>query len=698
MKKIASILTIFMLIMSIQGFGQIRKADRKYTLYHFARAIPYYQKALKSSDPLIHLRALNRLGDCYRLTNEIEKAVSHYSLAAENPQADPIVWLHLGETLQRIGEYEKAKSAFEKYASLAPADSKGTLFASTVMIHKAWKDLEGGWEIKNSDNLNSPWSEFSPAPYMNGILFASDRGTDLLNKMSFGWTGTSYLKLYGSEPLIYKDFWRGFGEPTLLGGSLNQYYHNGPAFVTSDNSRIYITRTLWTKDKKGKDRIVTRLLKIYSGDLKGGSGPEPFAHNSNEYSVAHPALTKDGKTMVFSSDMPGGKGGMDLYFSRFENGAWSKPQNLGDQINTIGNEAFPFLLNDTILYFASSGLPGYGGLDIFRSILDAGMQWGEPVNLKAPLNSSYDDFGICLAQDGQTGLFSSSRPGGKGKDDIYALKVKALPPKEVKPTPVEEPVVIEKPAEKPSMAAQLTGYVKDKQTSLPIEGSKVYVLNTITNKVLVLETDPQGKFAAPIEKGILFMVKAMKDGYIQDCMQFSFPESQEGTSLSAPRDLLLDKLEVNKVFVLENIYYDFDKWNIRPDAAIELNKLVQIMNENPIRIELGSHTDSRGSDPYNQALSQRRAESAVQYIISQGISANRLTAKGYGETKLVNRCANGVPCSDAEHQANRRTEFKIIDIIRQLQARPADLPSFKAGDEVDYRLLPANFFTNCGQP
>ncbi|MDP2423233.1 MAG: OmpA family protein [Bacteroidales bacterium] len=390
--------------------------------------------------------------------------------------------------------------------------------------------------------------------------------------------------------------------------------------------------------------------------------------------------------IIFSSDMPGGYGGMDIYYCTMKEGRWSAPVNLGANINTTENEVFPYLLNDSVLYFSSNGLPGYGGLDIYRVTRTNDKGWSAPENLRFPVNSSYDDFGILLFSNQGNGLFSSSRPGGLGKDDIYAFRLK----KTIGPTGeqiAEDQQVTQVPI--------LSGFVKDKQTLRPIERSKVFVVNTLTNKVKVLETDPTGNYKVPIQKGVLYMVKAMKDGYIQDCLQLRFSETDTTTKLSAPRDLLLDKLEIDKVFVLENIYYDFDKWFIRPDAAIKLNKLVRLMSENPIRVELGSHTDSRGSDEYNIRLSQRRAESAVEYIISQGISPSRLVAKGYGESKLTNQCSNGVPCTPEEQQANRRTEFTVLNFDQQAKDLAKTPKLFNAGDEVDIYWFPPGFFSDC---
>lgn len=691
MKRANMALILLVLVIGIPVYGQLRRGDRDFNLYRFSQAIPSYEKAFRTSNKQIQAKAAERLGDCYRLINEAQQARSWYSKAAEFEDIPPIVYFHLGQALRTCGEYEKAKEAFNEFAKRNPADSRGSLFAGYSMQPLIFDPTLSEYEIKNMQSVNSGWSDFSPITHKDGILFVSDRGKSLSQGGIFKWTNYNYLNLYYSEPSVHKDLWSDFSAPKPAGDKLNQPHHDGPAFIVSDNSRIYITRTTTNRVKKGKETIATRKLKIYIVETLGSKTvQEPFQLNSDDYSVAHATLTTDGKTIIFSSDKPGGFGGMDLYYSKQSGGKWSSPINLGPTINTTENDVFPYLLNDTILYFSSAGHPGYGGLDLYRSKLIKDFVWGEVEGLKFPLNSSYDDFGIMFNKGQPSGFFSSNRPGGYGKDDIYAFRSRKLP------FPLEASLKIDsKTGLRVGKEAMMNGFVKDKQTLKPIEGSKVFVVNTGTNKVNVLESGPDGSYKTPIQKGVLYIVKAMKDGYLHDCLKVRFSEDDPSTSLSAPRDLLLDKIEVDKVFVLENIYYDFDKWFIRPDAAIELNKLVQLMRDNPIRVELGSHTDSRGSDEYNIRLSQRRAEAAVEYIISQGIAPNRIIAKGYGETKLTNRCSNGVPCTPEEHQANRRTVVTVLNFDQQAKDLAKTPKIFNVGDEVDIYLFAPGFFSDC---
>jgi len=359
---------------------------------------------------------------------------------------------------------------------------------------------------------------------------------------------------------------------------------------------------------------------------------------------------------------------------------WSSPVNLGPTINTAGNEMFPSVRNDGTLFFASDGLPGYGGLDIFSTTNENG-SFTIPRNLMAPINTSYDDFAIAWIPGTNYGMFSSNRPGGMGSDDIYAFK--KLP---------EAPPVV--PFKRP---LTISGLVMDKTTGKPTEGAIVFVLNEKSDSVNILKTDADGRYQMTLGYIAPIIVKATRSTFIPDCLRWSVDKLIEGTDNIAPRVLLLSKLEVNKSFNLENIYYDFDKSDIRPDAEPALDNLVRIMKDNPITVELGSHTDSRGSFAYNDRLSLRRAESAVNYMIEKGIDAKRITSKGYGEYQLTNRCSDGVPCSDSEHQANRRTEFKVISTIDNRQPSPDRFTpeNFIPGEIISREVLPADFFMQC---
>jgi outer membrane protein OmpA-like peptidoglycan-associated protein len=398
--------------------------------------------------------------------------------------------------------------------------------------------------------------------------------------------------------------------------------------------------TNWFDLSKPSD-LVNRLEIFYSTYSKGKwSEVKPFAYNKPmEYSVGHPALSPDGNTLYFISDMPGGFGSTDIYYCEMnDNGNWSKPVNAGSTINTSGKEVFPYMDADGNFFFSSNGQPGMGGLDVFMA-KGSKASWETPENMKYPINSPKDDFSICYSETHKSGFLASNRDGGSGSDDIYSFEFN--PPKEVV-------VVIN---------------TKDKLDSsmVDLEDVDVTIVNKHTNKDKNYTTDANGRVYVTLPSFTLFEIKGKKDEYLSTMKLVETKCRTNHDTIMV--ELEFDRLVINKPIVINNIYYDFDKWDIRPDAAKELDKLVITLKQNPkITIELSSYTDSRGSDTYNMFLSQKRAESAVTYIISRGVTSERIVAKGYGETKPVNRCINGVACTDAEHQLNRRTEFMVTGV------------------------------------
>jgi len=440
----------------------------------------------------------------------------------------------------------------------------------------AWQKLSPRYEILNAKELNSPQSDFAAVPADGMVFFASDRLAK--NVSTFGWTGNDFLRVYQAVILQNDSTNVKFSLPETGPAAFNGKYHDGPLCFNKSMDEVFINRTIELNDKGRRDSglIRTHLLKIFHAVKKNGewSKPEPFFLNSDSCSVGHPALSPDGNTLYFVSDMHGGYGGTDIWLcSKDDEGGWSRPVNLGKEINTPGNEMFPFVSGNGDLYFASDGLPGFGGLDVFLAKKDSG-KWEVPVNLGQPVNSPADDFAFAPWGDGRRGTFSSNRPGGEGSDDIYLYRVLPATRK------LQPPRQLPRPAD----------------TNQP----------------------------KPLPPG----------------------------------------LTIGKTYRIENIYYDFDKWNIRRDAGHSLDSLVKIMKEYPVIVEIGSHTDCRGSDGYNEVLSRKRAESVVRYLAGQGIDPSRLTAKGYGKSQLINRCncSQGVQCSEAEYQENRRTEFKITGV------------------------------------
>lgn len=386
-------------------------------------------------------------------------------------------------------------------------------------------------------------------------------------------------------------------------------------------------------------------LKVFKAVYKENKWEEiadlPF--NSDEYSVGHPTLTPDGKFMYFASDMPNANavGGQDLYVVAITDSGFGEPVNLGTAINTKGDEVFPFYHPNGTLYFSSDSYEGFGGLDMYSATQSKGA-WGIITNLGYPINSSKDDFGLIYNEKLEHGMFTSSRTGGAGSDDIYLFD--------------KQTKVI------------LLGKVIDKKTKEPILDAMVHLKEMVTIQLDSIASDKKGKFTFPLEINMDYEVTAEKYGYFL-ASPIKVSTRMEGKD-TIEIVIELQRIAVGEVVKLENIYYDFDKFDIRADAAVELNRFVQFMNKYPgMEVELRSHTDSRGSDTYNQWLSQKRAESAVAYVIKQGIASTRIKARGYGETMPINQCVNRVPCTEEEHQMNRRTEFVVTKQPTELKVK-----------------------------
>jgi len=672
MKRYFFILTACLPILAIISCQPIYKAQKQMNKYNYSKAVDVLKKATEKEK--FKTEAYPMLAECYRMQHDLTKAKEAYAQAIDQPNAKPETFLFYAKALQSTGEYEKAREMFMVYSKKKPADARAPEYiAYCDSVLGPWKKLEPAFEAKIAENINTTESDFGPAITNGELVFASDfiRNPALAKK--YGWTGRGYLDMIKSSPETAGDFWGGLKMPSEFDGTLNQEYHDGPATFSADGNTIYFTRSFFGKAKR-EGIYKTNELKIFYSNRANGSWGEakPFYLNSKDFSVGHPSLSADGKTLYFVSDMPGGQGGTDIWMCERDGDSWGKEINLGPVINTRENEMFPCIQSDGTLYFSSEGHAGYGAMDIFKSEKRNG-SWSTPVNIQRPINSSYDDFAIAFAQASKTGFFSSNRTGGVGSDDIYVFRN------------IEPP-----------LPAFISGVVKDKTSMQPLSGATVFVFNPATGKVKVTKTNADGMFTTVIDKPASFTIKAMMPEFIADCTPVTVPELKPGTTTSAPREFLLDKLTIQKTFQVNNIYYDFDKYNIRDDAKPELDKLVQILKENPINVELAAHTDSRGSSAYNDKLAQRRAESAVKYIVGKGIENDRIIAKSYGEQKLINKCANGVKCTAAEHQVNRRTEFTVTGYITPaVSPDPINPTQYKEGEVIDIKSLPDGFFLPC---
>jgi outer membrane protein OmpA-like peptidoglycan-associated protein/tetratricopeptide (TPR) repeat protein len=646
---------------------KIKKPEKEVRYFQYAEAIPKLRKIIEK-DKKGKDQAIILLADCYRKINDIPNAAAWYKRAVTLESIDPIVYYHYGQTLRSLGEYEEAGKQFSIYNSLAPDDARGSLFEAQCENIIEYLSLPPSGTVHNMGYLNSENADFSPIIYGYNIIFSTDRELTS-HKDTYSWTGAPFISLATAKRVAgdSPEEWV-LTDPGLFSDRLDSPYHDGTAVLSMDGNTIYFTRTEKDrKAKKGEDQVLTDNLKIYSSKKENGEWveAEPFYLNSENYSVGHPALAPGDTLLYFISNMPGGKGGTDLYVCQWNGKEWTGEKNLGTSINTVGDEMFPYLDSEGTLYFSSNGHLGYGGLDIFKSQM-ADSNWQTPENLLSPINSTYDDFGITLTKENNKGLLSSNRPGGYGNDDMYGFMF----------NDVIRPI-------------KISGRVVDTDL-IPVANATVFLLNTNTDDVLILKSDSLGMYETTVDPNTDYVLLANKAAYLEDCQ--TFPVKEED---AYPNDLILNKLDVDEVFQVENIYYDLDKWFIRTDAEPPLDNVVKIMKENPISIELSSHTDCRASDAYNKELSQKRAESAVRYIILQGIDPSKITAKGYGETMLVNECADDVECTEEQHQLNRRTEIKVVAVDENVESRDDWLDQYKEGDVYSKNKFDTDFFNDC---
>lgn len=628
----------------------IKEADVEFALNNYYKAATLYTQAYDKKQTL---HAAERAAESYAAQHDFKEAETWYAIVVAMPNSKPKNNLAYAMALQSNNKYAEAKEQYKKYVALngTTGGAEEKLFIASCDSAIIWMQNPSKVLIVNEKGLNTAQSDWSPVFQSGNIVFASDRtisgsdpqqkdkpffkfdGPRKPNKNIDLSSGNSYLRLYEKDKNSNKIHFFPLNAATE--------YHIGPATFTGDGKTMYFASSQTLKEArkpgatKNRSKVENLAVEIYystKDSLGKWSEPKPFRYNSAEgYSVGDPFITADGKQLYFSSNIPQGMGGMDLYVcNRTADGDWDSPINLRE-INTVKNERSPTIAADSALYFSSDGLIGMGGLDIFKSVKSDG-QFGVPSNMHYPINSSQDDFAFNMYSENE-GFLSSDRIGGLGSDDIYRVAIEKL------------------------AMLNLKGKVFDKDSSTPLANATV-ILSQNSDQLLKVETDETGSFSFKFADSTSLELLAEKTGYVNNKITLVL----KGLRSSAPfeQNLYLEKIAVNKVIKLENIYYDFNEANIRPDAATELDKLVKIMQENPsISIELGSHTDSRGSDAYNLKLSQNRADAAIRYIISKGIDQNRIEAKGYGEAQPVNGCVNGVKCTEADYQLNRRTEFKV---------------------------------------
>ena len=647
--KLLNITLAFLCTTSLfaQHERELQKANDMYKNYAYVDAIKIYEKIAEKG--YVNQEMLESLGNSYYYNAEYKNALRWYEQLFEEGKYNvkPEYYYRYAQALKSVGRYDESDKMMNKFAELTGnADTRAVLFEENKDYQEVIHSNSGRLEL-HPVSINTEFSEYGTALYGDKIVFtAANSGKTSKGGVS-QWTGESYYDLYTADRdqqvLSNKKF---------FSTTINTPFNESTAVFTKDGNTMYFTRNNYVNHRLGTDVENTILLKILRAtkDSNGEWGNVvelPF--NSDDYNVAHPALSPDEKFLYFASDMKGSLGESDIY--RVEilgDNQYGTPENLGDIINTSGRESFPFVSKNNILYYSSDGIPGLGGLDIFAVKFYENGTVSKPINIGMPGNSADDDFCFVMDSETKVGFLSSNRPGGKGRDDIYSFYE-------------EKPLVFD--CEK-----MIKGVLKDSEKNDVIADGVIVLSDKTMKEVARQKTKEDGSFAFDKVdcKDLYYYLRAEIGDYVTTEVKVDL--SVEGDVfyefMIKPREIAIDKdVDLAKVLNIKEIYFDFDKSDIRPDAAVELAKIVEVMRENPkMKIDIRSHTDSRGDDSYNLRLSDRRAKATLEWMVKQGIERKRLTAKGYGETQLVNGCSNGVPCTDEEHQANRRSEFIIVSM------------------------------------
>lgn len=623
----------------------IKMADKSFDDFAFVEAIELYEFAYEKDQDNTYV--IRRLADAHRNIGNTEEVEHWLKILIDRREEEPEDIFNYSQALKSNGKYLEAEQWLQEYAELRPEDGRVNIQASLLEYIK-YLHRDSSKYIIRPLSVNTEGSEIGPAYYHDQIVFSSTHGGNGVIVRKYKWNELPYLDLYIGDINAAGDIIN----VKPFAPKLKTSYHDGPVSFDQREDKLFLTRNNVGKAGATKGRGGEVNLKILFGGKDGEKweyrGEFPF--NNKDYSVGHPSIDRTGNVLYFASDMPGGYGGSDIYFSTFSNGHWSEPFNLGPKVNTEANEFFPYISNDGVLYFSSNGHGGMGGLDVFFSVPERGI-FDKVENMGYPVNSPRDDFSFILDESGTQGYFASSRKSGKGNDDLYYLQIKYIP------------VIIR-------------GVVKDRETNEIIPDTRISIINENADTIFTSYTGRDGQFEFEVNKGQEYIVfgqnvfyypnesyvptnnlRTNDEAFVELFLEL-IPEEE-----ASPEPIMMEEENGEPLQVIELEYAKFEgKSAILTEETIDmLDRLIALMKKYPeMEIRLESHTDSRGDDDENMLLTKQRARAAFEYLNEKGIDPVRIEYEGYGETQLLNHCDDGVDCTEAEHAENDRTIVKVV--------------------------------------
>jgi len=636
MKYKNHILVCIVLMLSFSVFpqqGKQKRADTLFNKFSFVKAADVYKDLIQKNYNKDY--ATRKLADCYAFLRDPENASKYYKSVVKQENVPVEYYYKYAQSLRGTKKYKESQIWLQRYkdsGGVVSANdfSKDVNFISSVFGAKQQYFLD-------KVQFNSKYSDFGAFEHDGNVYFASSRDEGVGVKRVYGWNEQPFLDIYMAEVGSKKNV----DHTAKVPGDVNSVYHDGPVTITKNGQTMYFSRNNFTEGYEVKDSKGLTNMKIYRATLIDGewTNIEDLPLNSDGFSTQHAALNIDDTKLYFASDRPGSYGGSDIWVVNIEpDGSLTNMQNIGEVVNTESAEGFPFINNEGVLFFSSDGHTGLGLLDVFATIKGEDENAiVDVINLGVPVNSNNDDFAFTMNANGITGYFASNRKGGSGSDDIYAFHRELL--------------------------LNVEGVVTDAINTNPISNAKITLFDDEGNQIAYMETDENGYYQINIDRNKDYKIVASQDKYIDDYREFTSKNIQTEL-ITITANLLLNPLpNIVKLAELNTIYFDFDKYSIRKDAALELDKIVSLMQkdypEMVIRIE--SHTDSRGKLSYNDKLSIDRANATYEYLISNGIDPARITEhQGFGERKLTNGCEDGFNCEEVDHQLNRRTQFIVV--------------------------------------